>query len=87
MLNLKPIHRIEDLNKNDLIFVIPAGHRNGRNAILRVGGIDGKFLFLEKPNDKMRIRFPGGDDFYKVTLEEMLTYNQVLRICNEESDS
>lgn len=76
MFNLKPVHRIEDLKVNDLIYYVS---RFG-NDLYRIGCIDGAQLYLITPHDNLSSRD------LKTTIEDLLMLGQILKVYNEKSN-
>lgn len=78
MLTLKPVHKTDDLKKDDLIFITV---RNG-SAVARVDCIDGETIFLKAAHDNLMFRGNNGQ-YHKDTLSKILENHQILRICEE----
>ena len=82
MLKLTPVHKIEDLKKDDLfVTLMPKSDR-----IFRVGAIDGETIFVEPAHEKIPLGSAYTKGFAKTKLESMLLHAQILKISHEESN-
>lgn len=82
MLKLTPVHKIEDLKKDDLVTLSDALG----TSVVRVDCIDGDRLFLVAPHEN--IHFSGSKgNYHEYTFEGITRIYQILRIHSEEINS
>lgn len=82
MLNLKTVHSVKDLSKDDLLVTISKIHGW---MISRVDCIDGEDIYIIPPHANVKTGNEVGH--YKTTISELLLKHQVMKITDEETQA